>query len=522
MSSQRKHIKVTYSSLSSPDPLLHDYFEEDVQSVKQGFGKSYPLYINGEWLNTESTFEKYSPIDTDILVGYFADGKQKDVDSAIAAAKAAFPAWRDTPWQERVELLSKVADLISQRLFEISAIVSIEVGKNRLEALGEIEETADLIRYCVQAMKDNNGFSKQMASETEKHHNRSVLKPYGVWGVISPFNFPAALSGGPAGAALIAGNTVVHKPADDAPLTTYMLAQCFHDAGLPTGVYNMISGGDEAGKAIVANPDVEGITFTGSYDVGISIIKSFATAKGYIRPVVLEMGGKNPTIISKKADLEKAATGVLRSAFGLSGQKCSACSRVYVDKSVKDDFVNLLVEKTEAFKVGDPTERDVYMGPVINQDAYNAYKNYVEELSQHGKILTGGKVLDIGKGYYVAPTIVDELPDEHYLWKQEMFLPIVAIREISSHDEAMQLANDVQLGLTAGFYSEDPAEIDWFLNHIEAGVVYVNRLAGATTGAWPGYQAFGGWKGSTGTNKAAGSWYYMQQYMREQSHTVVD
>ena len=522
MTAQRKRIKVTYSSLSSPDPLLHEYFEEEVANLKNTAGKTYPMYINRQWRKTAKTFVKRSPIDTNLVIGTFQQADAEDVADAVEAAKTAFPAWRDTPWQERVALLRRVADLISERLFEISAAVSVEVGKNRLEAIGEVEETADLIRYCIQAMEENNGFVKEMANESEKHHNRSVLKPYGVWAVISPFNFPCALSGGPADAALIAGNTVVHKPADDAPLTTYMLAQCFHDAGLPAGVYNMVSGGDEPGKALVSNPDVDGLTFTGSYEVGMSIIRNFAPGGRYVRPVVLEMGGKNPTIITRNADLEEAALGVMRSAFGLTGQKCSACSRVYVEKDVKEAFVDKLLELTENLAVGDPTQREMYMGPIVNQTAYQAYQRYVQELKDKGKVLTGGKTLDIGDGYYVAPTVVDELPDEHELWKQEMFAPIVVIREFDDKDEAMQLANAVDLGLTAGFYSEDKDEIDWFLNNIEAGVLYVNRETGATTGAWPGYQAFGGWKGSTGTNKAAGSHYYLQQYMREQSHTLVD
>jgi 1-pyrroline-5-carboxylate dehydrogenase len=342
-----------------------------------------------------------------------------------------------------------------------------------------------------------------------------------VWGVISPFNFPAALSGGPTGAALIAGNTVVHKPADDAPLTAYMLAQCFHDAGLPPGVYNMVTGGDEPGKALVDNPDVDGMTFTGSYEVGMSIIRKFTTGGSYVRPVIAEMGGKNATIVTKNADIEKAAHGVMRSAFGLTGQKCSACSRVYVQSEIKDDFLNKLVELTEQLKVGDPTVQETYVGPVINENAYNAYKNYAEELSQNGNILVGGKTLDIGKGYFVAPTVVEGLADDNKLWKHEMFSPIVTVRAYDDPDVAMEMANDVSVGLTAGFFSEDESEIEWFLNNIEAGVVYVNRATGATTGAWPGYQAFGGWKGSTATNKAAGSYYYLQQYMREQSHTIV-
>jgi 1-pyrroline-5-carboxylate dehydrogenase len=241
-----------------------------------------------------------------------------------------------------------------------------------------------------------------------------------------------------------------------------------------------------------------------------------------MRPVVAEMGGKNAVIITKNANLQKAALGVMRSAFGLTGQKCSACSRVYVDNEVKEVFNKMLVDMTEKIKVGDPTERETYMGPIINGTAYRSYRRYVKDLSEQGSILTGGKTLEIGDGYYVAPTIADNVPENHALWREEMFAPIVMIRGFDNKDDAMKKANALDLGLTAGFYSEDKTEIDWFLNNIEAGVVYVNRETGATTGAWPGYQAFGGWKGSTGTGKAAGSYYYLQQYMREQSHTIVD
>jgi len=525
MAKQRKHIKVTYSTLGSPDPLLHEYFEEDVAELKNNLGARYKMLINGERAEGDGEFENRSPINTDWLLGVFARASAAHVNQAVAAAKAAFPAWRATPWQERCDLLNRVADLISERLFEISAAVSMEIGKNRLEAIGDVEETADLIRYCVDAMRDNAGFDRQLLSESDQHFNRSVLKPYGVWGVIGPFNFPAALTGGPTGAALIAGNTVVLKPAAEGSLTACLIAQCVQDAGVPAGVFNMVLGGDEPGMALTAHPDLAGLTFTGSYDVGMSIIKTFSTAAGYFRPVIAEMGGKNPTIISANADLDKAALGVMRSAFGLTGQKCSACSRVYVEAAVKDEFLDKLVDLAAAVKVGDPTDADIYMGPIISADAYQAYQRYIDEMSA-GRILAGGwagrhLAPTEGKGYFVAPTVVADLPDDHRLWRHEMFAPIVIVRGVDGPDEAMRLANGVALGLTAGMYSEDPAEVEWFLDNIEAGVLYVNRATGATTGAWPGYQSFGGWKGSTGSNKAAGSWYYLQQYMREQSHTIV-
>lgn len=520
MTAKCKHIRVTYSTLNSPDTLLHEYYEEDVVSAKANFGNSFPMYVNGDWVTAENTFTSVSPVDTNLTVGQFQDAGPEDVAAAVQAAGTAFSAWRDMQWQDRNVLLTKVSDLISERMFMLGAVISIEVGKNRLESIGEVEEAADLIRYCVNTMKDNNGFSRQLKSEDSSTRNHSVLKPYGVWGVISPFNFPCALSCGPVGAALVSGNTVVHKPADDAPYMAYLLAECFHDAGVPAGVYNMVTGGDVPGKALVANSYVNGITFTGSYEVGMSILRDYAAGGEFVRPLVAEMGGKNAAIVSSSAHLETAALGVMRSAFGATGQKCSSCSRVYVHRDLKAAFTERLVELTKQLKVGDPTLRENYVGPLVNEAAYLAYQKYVAHAAADGEIMVGGETLD-ESGYYVAPTVVDNLPFDHYLWKEELFVPLVVVGEYERREEAMRMANDTSLGLTAGFFSQDDAEVQWFLDNIDAGCVYVNRAAGATTGAWPGYQAFGGWKGSTGTNKSSMSYYYLQQYMREQSQTVL-
>ncbi len=518
---QERRFKVTYSTLASPDPELHARYDRAVADFRADMGHTYPLFTNGEERYTDKTFAKTSPTDTSMVMAHFQMGTAQDANDAVAAAKAAFPGWRDTPWQERVAILRRAADLLSDRLFKLGAIMSLEVGKNRLEALGDVEETADLIRYNCDAMEANNGFSKPLKNESDKHHNRSVLKPYGVWVVISPFNFPGALAGGPSSAAMVAGNTVVFKPATDTAFTGWLLTEAFRDAGVPAGVFNFVTGGGRSvGQTLVDHPDVAGITFTGSYDVGMNIIRTFAGGK-YPRPCVAEMGGKNPAIVSDKADLDKAAQGAMRSAFGLQGQKCSALSRIYVHKDVKDEFMKKLVEQTAKINVGDPTDLNNWMGPVINESAYKDYQRFVEDLRQHGNIVYGGKTLD-DKGYYVAPTIADNVPEDHALWKQEMFLPIVMVEGYDDINEAMKKANDVEYGLTAGFFSEDEDEIQWFLDNIEAGVIYVNRGSGATTGAWPGYQSFGGWKGSGSTGKAAGSFYYVQQYMKEQSQTVVD
>jgi 1-pyrroline-5-carboxylate dehydrogenase len=519
-------FKLTYATMFDPPETMHTRFEAALAKVKSELGKDHGLLINGQDRFVEGKFEDRSPINTEWLLGTFQKGGAPDAKDALAAARAAAPKWMGMKWQDRVKLLRKAAALIEKRVYDIGAVMALEVGKNRMEALGDAQETADLISYYCDQVEVNGGYVKPMGVDPLKGYtsrNLSVLKPHGVWVVISPFNFPFALAGGPSGAALVAGNTVVFKPASDTPYTGRLLAEVFRDAGLPDGVFNYVTGGGASvGETLITSPEVDGITFTGSYDVGMHIYKTFATGK-YPRPCIAEMGGKNPAIVSRNADLERAVIGIMRSAFGLQGQKCSACSRIYVEKPVADKFKQMLLDKTNAIKIGDPTDRAVYLGPVINANSYREYSEYSEDLSHGGTILTGGKQLiegDLGKGYFCAPTIA-EAPLEHRLWKHEMFLPIATVAAVESLDEAMRLANDVDYGLTAGFYGSKK-ELDWFFNNIQAGVTYANRPQGATTGAWPGFQPFGGWKGSGSTGKAGGSLYYVPQYMHEQSQTVIE
>jgi 1-pyrroline-5-carboxylate dehydrogenase len=267
---------------------------------------------------------------------------------------------------------------------------------------------------------------------------------------------------------------------------------------------------------------VDGLLFTGSKAIGMSLLRQFS--RDYPKPCITEMGGKNPAIVMPSADLDAAAEGVMRSAFGLQGQKCSACSRVYVHEQVKDEFARRLLEKTSGLTIGDPSRDGVFLGPVIHERAYQSYERAAEAAHRDGKVLAGGRTLregELAHGYFVAPTVVDDLPKQHALFREELFLPLVCLASVGSLEEALNWANNTEYGLTAGFFSEDPSEIDAFLEKIEAGVVYVNRRAGATTGAWPGVQPFGGWKGSGSSGKASGGLYYVQQFMREQSRTIV-
>ncbi len=519
-------FKFTYATMFNPPEEMHTRFEEALAKLKLNLGKEHGMWIDGKDVYAIEKFEDRFPADTRVVLGVFQKGTAEHARMALAAARKAFPVWSHTPWQERVALLRKAAEIIDRRLYEISAIVSMEVGKNRTEALGDVAETADLIRYACQSMEANNGYIKEMGRDPlsgYKATNISILRPYGVWVVISPFNFAASLSGGPSGAALLAGNTLVMKPASDTPWTSRLLAECFQEAGLPDGVVNYVTGpGGTLGQALIDSPEVSGITFTGSFEVGMKIYRDFGQGR-WVRPAILEMGGKNPTIVSRHADLDEAATGLIRSAFGLQGQKCSAGSRIYIEEPVYDQLVSILVDRAQKLVIGDPTDRATWLGPVINQKAYGDYKSFAEELSQSGDILTGGKALAGDRydhGYFVAPTLVANLPVNHRLWKYEMFVPISTLAKISSLDEGMRYANDVDYGLTAGFYGSEE-EAAWFFDKIEAGVTYANRPQGATTGAWPGFQPFGGWKGSGSSGKNGGGLYYLPLYMHEQIRTLI-
>jgi len=519
--------QLTYSTMFDPPPEMHERFDAALREVQGQLGGQHELHINGEEVQTAKYREQRSPIDRDWVLGAFAQATSADVDRAMQAAKDAFAGWRATPPPERIRLLRKVVQLIEARVYRIGAALALEVGKNRMEALGETQETADFFTAYCDDFEKQAGFDRVLPNDPLPgvvSRNRSVMKPHGVWVVITPFNFPFALAGGPVAAALVTGNTVVLKGASDTPWAGRLLADCMRDAGLPPGVFNYLSGpGAEIGDALVQHKYTAGVTFTGSYDVGMRIMKTLANGR-YPKPCIVEMGGKNPCIVTANADLDRAAAGIVRSAYGMGGQKCSALSRLYVD----DTIVNALVDKIHtlvaALGVGDPTRVENWLGPVINESARRRYLNCVQQLRGAGaRIWLGGSALTgeaHARGFYVAPTLAEPGPD-HPLWREEMFLPIVLLQRVKDFETALQRANDSDLGLTAGVYGS-PAEVAQFLDRIEAGVTYANRPQGATTGAWPGYQPFGGWKGSGNTGKAIASFYYLAQYLREQSQTVVE
>jgi 1-pyrroline-5-carboxylate dehydrogenase len=524
MAIQEDFSTITYATVSVEQAdSFHAAFDRALDEVRGGFGADYPLIIDGRERFASQQFSDASPNDTRTELGRFQEAGRSEVAEAIAAAKQAFPAWSGMPYQERVALIRRVADTFRQHRFTLAALISYEAGKARLESAGEVQEAIELVgTYCDQ-MIDNGGFVRPLGQLSPDEVNYSILRPYGVWAVIAPFNFPVALSTNMILGALIAGNTVVFKPAPETPYTGLWVYKMFAEAGVPAGVLNYVTGGpaEGAGQALTDSPDVDGIIFTGSKEVGYTILKKGLLT--YPRPVIAEMGGKNPVLVMESADLDKAAMGTARSAFGYSGQKCSAASRVYVHENVMDAFLDRLVAYTQTLTVGNPTERDVYMGPVVNNDAYQRFQRTVEVVRREGRVIVGGNTIqdgDLQNGYYVEPTVVDGLPKDHAVFRDELFMPFIAVAGVASFDDAIQYANETEFGLTAGLFSENQHEQDRFFQEMQAGVLYVNRASGATTGAWPGVQSFGGWRGSGSSGKGCLGPYYVQQFLREQSRTT--
>lgn len=515
--------RVTYSNTGDDFSGVHAHLDAIMPATEARLlGKSRPAFIGGRDRSEGELLAAVSPIDRDILLGEFPQADAALVDDAVDAARAAYPAWRDLGWPKRVAMLRAGADVLEERKWDLSIACLIEVGKSRLEAVGEVEEAIDLVRHYCDEMERTDGFREERPGASSAEKCSVVLRPYGVFGVIAPFNFPVALSIGMMSAGLVAGNTVVFKPSDAAGLTGRLVVEALVAGGLPDGVLNLVQGGRQTGEMLVKHPRADGFAFTGSNAVGMTILRHAASAQA-MRPVLGEMGGKNPAFVAASADLAVAASGVARSAFGLQGQKCSAASKVYVERSILDAFLDKLVETSSKLMMGDPRRQDVFMGPVINQASLDRFAKASDEASSEGAVILGGKQLTGGVfdgGPYVPPTIVSGLSCDHRINRDELFLPFISVLSFDDLDSAIADANRSAFGLTAGIYTQEQEELDGFLNTIEAGVLYANRASGATTGAWPGFQTFCGWKGSGTSGKGGlGSWY-VPQFMREQSHTV--
>lgn len=507
--------RVTYSNIGADFTPLHAYLDEAIPAFERDvLGKS--------WESPFATGAKkklFSPIDPSLVLGEFPVSTADDVKAAVASARKAAKRWNKASLEERLAFAERWRGVLSEDKYKLGIASLFEVGKSRIEAIGEAEESVDMLTFYPNELKRNDGYRRQMIEMVPNETAISVQRPYGVFAVIAPFNFPVALSIGMITGALITGNAVVYKPSPECALTGLFIAETLKKAGLPDGVFNVVLGGADVGEALTKDPGIDGVAFTGSHKTGMSIFRHMTTLP-YMRPVLAEMGGKNPAYVTKNADIVRAAQGVVRSAFGLQGQKCSACSVVYVDNAVKEQFIEAFKEFASKLVVGDPRRKDVFMGPVYNDAAAARFTAAVEQARAGGKIHFGGEKVEGLNGNYFVGALAEMFAPSN-LTKEELFVPFVVLRGFDRLEDAIAEGNDVNYGLSAGIFSQDQAEIDYFLENAEAGVLYANRASGATTGAWPGGQPFCGWKGTGLTGKGGLGTWYLPQFMREQSHTIM-
>ncbi|HKQ94436.1 MAG TPA: aldehyde dehydrogenase family protein [Aestuariivirgaceae bacterium] len=515
--------RVTYSNVNADFEPLHAFIDRALPEFRRAMlGRAWPNVVAGRQDVSGRAYEVHAPFDRELLVARLVAADKKAVEGAVSSAKAAFPAWAALDWQERVRIVRRWAAEVDKRKYDLAFAALYEVGKSRLEAVGEAEEAVDLLAWYCDEMERNKGFVQQMKRAVPNEETICALRPVGVFAVIAPFNFPIALPCNMLGACLIAGNAAVFKPSPGAGLTAALLVEAADAAGMPDGVLNMLCG-EEAGRLLVENDEVGGIAFTGSHEVGMKIFRRLA-AGSFAKPLICEMGGKNPAYVTAKADLDVAAEGIARSAFGLQGEKCSACSVAYVDRGIMSPFLERLTEKTLGLKVGNPEDRAVFVGPVIDEAALERFEKAVKAAKAGGRIVAGGERIRTGpcaKGLFVQPTVVTELPPEHWINGEELFLPFLSVQGMASLAEGIARGNAVIYGLTAGIYTQDERELDQFRGSAQAGVLYANRRSGATTGAWPGFQTFCGWKGSGVDGKGGLGPHTIPRYMREQSLTLM-
>ncbi len=433
-------------------------------------------YVGGEWVASRSTSHapNVNPADTRVTYGHVVLSSASEATDAVEAARAAFPAWRDTPAPTRGQLLLRAWELLRERADRIATILSMEEGKTLAEARGEVQKTINVLEFI-------GGEGRRLSGETTPSEMRRTFcyttrHPLGVVGLITPWNFPAAIPVWKAAPALVAGNTVVWKPATLTPWTSAEIMQVFADAGFPAGVINMVyGGGNTVGTAIVDHPAVRGVSFTGSTEVGAGIYARGATR---LLKVQCEMGGKNPLVVCDDADIELAATSAVQGAFGSTGQRCTATSRAIVFENVADDFVRRVAEKTRAIVVGDPLAPGVTMGPSVDAAQFAVVTEALDRVRADGlRAVTGGARLADGEyahGYFAAPTVLDHIVPSMSIARDEVFGPILCVMRVRDLDEAIAVANDVAYGLSSSIYSNDVARVFTFLDRIETGITHVN------------------------------------------------
>ena len=474
--------------------------------VQSQLGKTYGAYINGEWLGSESVIQSVNPSNPSQIIGQIQMAGLPEVETAIAAAKAAFPDWKSTSVAARANLLRRVAELMQQRQAELTAWIMLETGKPLKESDADVAEAIDFCRYYADQMeKLQVGEQYYLPGE----NNDYIYQPRGIAVVLSPWNFPLAIPTGMVVAALVSGNCTILKPSQQSAVIAAKLTELLQEAGVPNGVFQFLPGrGSEVGSALVKSPDVHVITFTGSQAVGCQIFAEAAQLRPgqkHMKRVIAEMGGKNTIIVDESADLDQAVQGVVQSAFGYSGQKCSACSRVVVMKPIYDTFMTRLKEATRSLQVGDASLPDTSVGPVI--DAI-AQQRLIDEITKGKQEATVALEMDApASGYFVGPTIFTEVDPTSRLAQEEFFGPVLAVMTVDSFDAAMEIANNTNFALTGGIYSRSPSHIQRAKAEFEVGNLYINRTI---TGAIVNRQPFGGFKLSGVGSKAGGPDYLLQ------------
>ena len=431
--------------------------------------QTYKIFINGEWVNsvTGKTFSSLNPANEQIL-GEFQSCNYEDVNKAVNAAEKAYPEWSNVPAPKRGEFLLEIARLLRKNKERLGKLVTLEMGKIYKEALGDVQEAIDIFEYM--AGEGRRLFGITTPSELKNKHCMTIRTPIGIVGLITPWNFPIAIPSWKISAALICGNTMIFKPSSDTPLCAVELVKILEKAGVPKGVVNLITGkGEDAGNAIIRNKKIRMISFTGSRDTGEFILKNSG-----IKKIGLELGGKNPIIIMDDANLELALEGVIWGAFGTSGQRCTAASRVIIHKKIKDKFEKMLLNKVKKLRLGNGLDKNTDIGPLVNKKALEKVHNYTQiGLKEGAKLICGGKLLN-KKGYFYFPTIFTNVDKNMRIAQEEIFGPSLAIITVNNLQEAIEVCNSVQYGLSSSIYTNNIANAFTAMQKIEAGIVYIN------------------------------------------------
>ena len=464
--------------------------------------QTFQNYIGGRWTDAQSgeTFESRNPARQSDLVGHFPLSGAADVDAAVQAAKEAFETWRLVPAPKRGEILKRVGDLLTERKSEIAFEMTREMGKPHFETKGDVQEAIDTAYYAMTMGRQL--FGRTVPSEMNNKFNMTVRRPIGVCGLITAWNFPVAVPTWKMFPAILSGNTVVFKPSEDAPHSGTLLVKVMEDAGVPPGVVNLVQGAGATGQAIVEHDGVAAISFTGSSETGAALAQRAAADH---KRVSLEMGGKNPAIVMEDADLDLAMEGLIWGAYGTTGQRCTATSRLIVHEDVHDELVERVIAKAKELRLGYGNDAGVDVGPLINRKALDKVSGYMDVAREDGAtIALGGEAATgdgLDDGFFFQPTLFTDVTRDMRVAREEIFGPVLSVLKVSSFDEAIEVANDVKYGLSSAVYTRDIARAFQALRDIDAGITYVN---GPTIGA-EAHMSFGGVK-ATGNGHREGGW----------------